>query len=498
MSQCQKISIECLECSCRSDAIVWSSVNTAVDSSAKEQLLDGTLNYLVCPVCGCESEIGADILYHDMDRKTMVWLRYPDDDGKIALDPVAVKLVRGIMGKDYRLRIVESRRQLVEKIVIFDEGLDDRVMELLKTHIRMREPDVLNLASDMFVYTGRQDDGAGYLQFVFFNHDIKGFESITLPAHAYSDFFDILSASPVEWSNESEWLTVDYDYAAKLLVALTPSSPVSEESLGNKPDGTVVYTDSDGALREKFIDPRLLREFEKAGKMLPFSQEEDRRAACCTPRVDTAVNASGDNACAERLTAALFPSITTVLLDDETWRLMGFSGRPRRGRVFHRFVEPKRRALEVFYTRELAIVTYAQVARAVLSRYSRNVANQILARFLEFIVDGPNQNDELWRCYDFAARNDALSYLAEGIGCYLSAGDDFSVVVFRRSQSFLYSKKWQISFMLGCARMFTVFGMQTLSAATEAVLDQFPVRGDVVCARVRDPAFIRLVERLPG
>jgi hypothetical protein len=66
-----------------------------------------------------------------MDRKFQIWLKYPDANGTITFEGIALSLGLDLM-RDYKFRVVMSRNELIEKISIFDSGLDDRIIEVSK------------------------------------------------------------------------------------------------------------------------------------------------------------------------------------------------------------------------------------------------------------------------------------------------------------------------------------------------------------------------------
>lgn len=65
--------------------------------------------------------ISNDLLYHDMRRKFMIWLLHSGkQDAKPLKDPVFEQ--EEMLLTDYRLRIVASHSQLLEKILAFSIG----------------------------------------------------------------------------------------------------------------------------------------------------------------------------------------------------------------------------------------------------------------------------------------------------------------------------------------------------------------------------------------
>ena len=62
----------------------------------------------------------------------MVWI-LPDTNGQVNVSRVMEHQARLMDG--YKLRMVNSINRLIEKILIFDHGLDDRAIEILKRYL---------------------------------------------------------------------------------------------------------------------------------------------------------------------------------------------------------------------------------------------------------------------------------------------------------------------------------------------------------------------------
>ena len=64
----------CSRCGNRTQLTIYKSINTAEDPSLKEKVRDGSLFLWKCPSCGQSNLARYDTLYHDPDKKLMVWL----------------------------------------------------------------------------------------------------------------------------------------------------------------------------------------------------------------------------------------------------------------------------------------------------------------------------------------------------------------------------------------------------------------------------------------
>jgi len=130
--------IGCSQCGNHQDFVVWDSVNVSVDPNLKKSLMDGDLTTFICSNCGNEAHVEFDCLYHDMDNSLAIWLKHPDADGLVSVDPRALEMFSSFM-ENYTRRIVTSFHELLDKIRIYDDGFIDYSIELLKLLICIRE-----------------------------------------------------------------------------------------------------------------------------------------------------------------------------------------------------------------------------------------------------------------------------------------------------------------------------------------------------------------------
>lgn len=95
------------------------SVNVALSPELKDKVKSGELFIWECPFCGQRNLLSEPFLYHDPDEKILILL----SSSAVRADGHA---------EGYTGRLVGSVGELVEKISIFDAGLDDICMELCK------------------------------------------------------------------------------------------------------------------------------------------------------------------------------------------------------------------------------------------------------------------------------------------------------------------------------------------------------------------------------
>ena len=134
-------SIKCLKCKKASDFEFYESINTALDPKLKQRVKNFDIFKFVCPHCGSEQFVNYSFLYHQMEDQIMIFYCQDEEevnkvrslyaeDFETVTDENGVE--RPIDTSGYRRRIVIGADELVEKIRIFDAGLDDRLMEIYK------------------------------------------------------------------------------------------------------------------------------------------------------------------------------------------------------------------------------------------------------------------------------------------------------------------------------------------------------------------------------
>ena len=155
MSKHRKESIVCPGCGNKQDIIIWESLNAELSPEAKRKLLDGDFFVFNCE-CGYSAGIDTALLYHDMTHQVMVY--YVNEDSKNQAKETFEETKKfGML--DYKYRIVNSQDELREKALIFDKGLDDRIIELIKVfyflQIEENNPD-LDIEGLLFYTSGEE------------------------------------------------------------------------------------------------------------------------------------------------------------------------------------------------------------------------------------------------------------------------------------------------------------------------------------------------------
>jgi len=190
--------------------MVWESVNVSLDPELKRKLMSGELTRFTCDACGHTADVVYSILYHDMEKQLMVWMvpsgEVPQDDGGFSA------LLAGGMAQ-YTRRLVASRNALVEKILIFDADLDDRVMEVFKDLLLRRMGG--RHAGPVFFAGISGSEQSPLLDFVIMEDD--GQNSFTIDWEDYAGTRDeILGMLPA--SEEDAWPLINKTYSSRIEV----------------------------------------------------------------------------------------------------------------------------------------------------------------------------------------------------------------------------------------------------------------------------------------
>ena len=137
MSMKDKVTVNCPKCGKSFEVEQWSAINGEKNPVQKAKLLDGTLFNIKCESCGKAFTLGYPVIYNDTENKVMLWLVFDDEEIKHVTDyykssKTEINEYNEDVDKDYRQRIVRDSFRLREKIMIFDSGLDDKIVEISK------------------------------------------------------------------------------------------------------------------------------------------------------------------------------------------------------------------------------------------------------------------------------------------------------------------------------------------------------------------------------
>lgn len=204
MSLSEEQPITCPGCKATSVARIHRSVNVTTEPALKEQLLTGRLFTFACPSCGRSSRVvHPELVYHDVQRGYLLQMD--------ALGKFDAASLRGLEGSLPPVtRVVRDSNALLEKVKVFDAGLDDRVIEVLKLVLASQQRDDTTTRW-LFEGTGTPNNPEGRdLRFTLLSS--KGISGVAVPRAAYEDLRVKLEAAG-KLVPLPAWAVVDADYA---------------------------------------------------------------------------------------------------------------------------------------------------------------------------------------------------------------------------------------------------------------------------------------------
>lgn len=193
-----RIDCHCKKCGNGNSLEFLSSVNVETSPELKEKVLDGSLFTWSCPHCGNLNLVTSPFLYHDPENHLM-----------ILLTEASVK-AEGLPD-GYTGRIVRSVGDLIEKIKIFDSGLDDVVIEMCKL-ITLQE-----IGKEVPLKFFRMDGADSELSFAYPEKNSETGEPVmqmlAVGFNVYEDCSGIIARNPVIKESVSSGLAeVDSDW----------------------------------------------------------------------------------------------------------------------------------------------------------------------------------------------------------------------------------------------------------------------------------------------
>ena len=216
MSQSEQVKFKCASCGESVDVTVWHTIDVATTPELKEQVLDTDVMSFVCPKCGYVTEAQYELLYQDLAHACMIWLNYPDEQGNLTFKRAALDVPKDAP-RNLRLRLVTDANRLAEKIRVFDDGLDDRAVELMKEALWQQKMCDTTLPRETLHYshTWTQE---GRKEVVFVQFDVNGPSKSFHVAwdEWYIKTLDSLKTQYHLPENDKRWLIVDEEYHLEL------------------------------------------------------------------------------------------------------------------------------------------------------------------------------------------------------------------------------------------------------------------------------------------
>lgn len=237
MSKTIQAEVTCSRCDHNYDLVVYSSVNVTINPELKESVMTEAIFKSTCIHCDFMNYGVHDILYHDMDRKYMIYLSLPDHENVMFFQKGSLSIVSKFIGDDYTFRVVRYPYQLIEKIKALESEKDDRLIEFLKFYYKITHGENLETKHDFLHFDSwigntiewvyRQDNG-----------DVEQIEDTY--DHNNHEFAKELIKLFTKLSDNGWWL-IDWQFPLgkliedDLLITMPEKSEVRKIENGNKP-----------------------------------------------------------------------------------------------------------------------------------------------------------------------------------------------------------------------------------------------------------------------
>lgn len=224
MSKWSVEKITCPNCQKESDFRMWSSINTMLDPEMKEKVRTNEAFKFICPFCNEETNVEYTCLYHQMEDHVMIYYVTGDNIDE-AISSMSYNFENQNvkddfsdffedMAKEYQNRVVTTKFDFREKLMILDAGLNDKFIEIMKIMVlqMLSEQGDQNQIQEIYFYLNEAAEGekeffvrlsdgkVGYINF-----DQQLYDAI---AHEYEE--DVKSDKSV---------VVDFEWALNILRA---------------------------------------------------------------------------------------------------------------------------------------------------------------------------------------------------------------------------------------------------------------------------------------
>ncbi len=216
MSINSKQSVKCPQCGQMSEVTVWNSITVNDSPDLKSDLLSGKVNMFRCASCGYTALMPTPMLYHDSDKKLM--LSFSPTNDPVLKQQLFENIKRssresGELQKltGYNLRFITDYNELLEKILIFDNSFNDKVIEVIKLMILSQDIDKSEQRVCRF---GKCENGT--IEFMIQDHIENQIYTSSVSEETYDKLFNSLMESGMK-PYSFDWEAVDGTYATRLL-----------------------------------------------------------------------------------------------------------------------------------------------------------------------------------------------------------------------------------------------------------------------------------------
>ncbi|MDF1543933.1 MAG: hypothetical protein P1R58_02385 [bacterium] len=192
---------------------------------------------------------------------------------------------------------------------------------------------------------------------------------------------------------------------------------------------------------------------------------------------------------ARHISANILQSVT----DDVTWIFLGYKRRPKRGKLFRRFVSKEKLWLEDSIKRELFLSTWIEYWDILGNLLSIEVHTRINAYILAMFIEEHRSVGRLYKFFQIPDETTAVDFVCQGLVQYACADKPGRTKLFlERISDRVTNRATLARLVTGTAKYYT-YWPQSIRIALENYVSESSLTGDI---EVIDPRFIRLIEQV--
>ena len=184
------VTVTCPDCHKDGEFRQYETINITENPNLRNDIMTRQIFSYTCPHCGETIIVSYDCIYLDTENKHCIAL----------ISNEIPALINSISVQDYAIRIVSNINDFIEKIALFEDGIDDRVCELCKLFLEESYEEQNNAELLAAYYSGRDIENEN-IHFYLIGDDAGNCET-TLSMQSYRNILEFFSGS--QFDNKSE------------------------------------------------------------------------------------------------------------------------------------------------------------------------------------------------------------------------------------------------------------------------------------------------------
>ena len=199
MTEKKSFDVDCPSCGCQGKFITYNKIDINENPELRDKIFNREIFMFNCDECNEKFMIAYNTVYIDRENKYALAL-ITDGSNGFSGD--------GITIGEYDLRIVRTVNSFIEKITLFEDGIDDRVAELLKLWLYENFETQTKSKAVAIFYGGRIPE-TDQLKFFFIGEENSSMET-EISMESYRNILEHFQGSEFDKKEECE---IDNDWA---------------------------------------------------------------------------------------------------------------------------------------------------------------------------------------------------------------------------------------------------------------------------------------------